>query len=128
MIVTVKGKVFTGFSEGKKFTELPWVKRRVKEKLGFTPYAGTLNIILPPDLQISKLLNEFKGWEIPPENGYFPGYFHKALINGEIHGAVVRPSIPRYPRDVVEILAPICLRERFNLKDGDEVEVKIWLE
>ena len=44
--IVFKGSVFSGNGEGRKFIELPWVKRQIQEKLGFTPYLGTLNIRL----------------------------------------------------------------------------------
>ncbi len=44
--IVFKGTVFSGKGEGRKFIELPWVKRQIEEKLGFTPYSGTLNIRL----------------------------------------------------------------------------------
>jgi len=128
MIITVKGRVFKGPGDGKKFTELPWVKRQFKEKLGFEPYSGTLNLSLHPNTEALSLLNRFKGWRIQPEKGYFPGRFYKALIMQNVHGAVVRPEVPGYPDNILEVVAPICLREKFHLKAGDEVEVKIWLE
>jgi len=128
MIATVKGKVFTGLNEGRRFTELPWVRKIVKEKLGFEPYPGTMNLTLPSDAQIGTLLKKFKGWKIPPEKGYFPGRLYKALIMGKVAGGVVRPEVPSYPENVLEVIAPTCLREEFHLKDGDEVKVKIWLK
>lgn len=128
MIVTIKGKVFTGLSEGRRFTELPWVRRQVKEELGFEPLPGTLNLSLSSDTEISILLSRFEGREILPEKGYFSGRLYRASIMGKVLGAVVRPDVPGYPEDVVEIVAPVCLREEFHLRDGDEVEVEIWLE
>lgn len=128
MITTIKGKVFTGLSEGKRFTELPWVRRRLKEQLGFEPHPGTLNLSLSSDTEIGMLLSRFKGGEIPSEKGYFPGRFYRASIMRRVPGAVIRPEVPGYPGDVVEIVAPVCLRDELHLRDGDEVEVKIWLE
>ena len=40
------GRVFTGQGEGKKYVSLSWVKHQIKEKLGFDPYPGTLNLRL----------------------------------------------------------------------------------
>lgn len=128
MIITVKGNVCTGLSEGKRFTELPWVRKQIEEKIGFEPHLGTLNLSLSSDMKIGKLLNGFKGWKIIPEKGYLPGRLYKALVKGKIAAAVVRPEVPSYREDVIEIVAPSCLREEFDLADGDEVEVKIWLE
>jgi len=128
MIITIKGKVFTGLSEGRKFTELPWVRRQVKEQLGFEPHPGTLNLSLSSDTEIGILLSRFEGQEILPEKGYFAGRLYRASIMGRVSGAVIRPDVPGYREDVVEIVAPVCLREELHLRDGDEVEVKIWLE
>jgi len=128
VIITVKGRVFKGLGHGEKFTELPWAKRQIKGKLGFEPYPGTLNLSLPPNIEAIKLLNMFRGWKIQPEKGYFPGRFYKAFIMQKVYGAVVRPEAPEYPDHIIELVAPICLREKFDLKDGDEVEVKIWLK
>ena len=128
MIITIKGKVFTGLSEGRKFTELPWVRRQVKEQLGFEPHPGTLNLSLSSDTEIGILLSRFEGREILPEKDYFAGRLYRASIMGRVSGAVIRPDVPGYREDVVEIVAPVCLREELHLRDGDEVEVKIWLE
>ncbi len=128
MQVTVRGKVTTGSGEGKKFTQLAWVKQKVKEKLGFEPYPGTLNLSLPPDAEAIRLLDAFRGWKIESKNGCLPGRFYKALIMDRIHGAVVRPEVPCYPRSTLEIVAPVNLREELHLEDGDELKVRIWLE
>jgi len=128
MIINVKGRVTRGLGEGKKFTQLPWVKRLIQEKIGFEPYPGTLNLRLSSDAQIFTLLEKFSGIRISPREGFASGRIYKALIAGEVHGAVVRPEVPNYPEDVLEILASVNLREEFNLRDGDEVEIKIWLE
>lgn len=128
MIITVKGKVFTGLNEGKRFIKLPWVRRQIEGQLGFEPHLGTLNLSLPSNTQMDNLLEKFRGREILPEKGYFPGRLYKALVMRKVCGAVIRPEVPGYPDDVIEIVAPTCLREELHLRDGDMVEVKIWLE
>jgi len=128
MIITVKGEVFTGLSEGKRFIKLPWVRRQIEGQLGFEPHPGTLNLSVSSDIRMGNLLEKFKGRGILPEKGYFLGRLYKALIVGRVPGAVIRPEVPGYPENVIEIVAPICLREELHLRDGDLVEVKIWLE
>jgi riboflavin kinase len=128
MDITVKGKVFAGKGEGKKFLRLCWVRTQINEKLGFEPYLGTLNLYLSNEARAINLLNKFKGLEITPEKGYWSGRLYKALINGKVHGAVVRPEVPYYSSQILEVIAPVFLREKLSLKDGDEVEVKILLE
>ena len=119
------GKVFSGKGEGKKFIGLPWVKSQIKEKLCFSPYAGTLNIRLNLESTGKKILlgNEGAIW-IEPQTGYCPGVMFKAQI-ADLGVAVVVPKIPNYPSDVLEVIAPVCLREQLKLVDGYEVAVSV---
>jgi riboflavin kinase len=126
--VYIRGKVFSGIGKGAKFTELPWVKRQIKEKLGFTPRPGTLNIKLSKDeVKIKNLLAEAKAIDISPAEGYCRGKCFKACLMNALECAIVLPEVEGYPEDVIEIIAPVNLREKLKLKDGDIVEVKIKL-
>ena len=123
----VKGRVFSGKSEAARFTELPWVKRQITEELGFTPYSGTLNVKLTEDcLKLRSLLKRVKVIEITPATSFCRGRCFKAyLMDAEC--AIVIPEIANYPSDVIEVIAPMNLREKFQLQDGDTVEIKISL-
>lgn len=119
------GKVFSGLGEGKKFIGLPWVKRQIEEKLGFSPYAGTLNIRLTDEAIRKKiLLQKAKGMVVEPQMGYCPGTLFNACI-GTLECAVVIPQVPNYPNDVLEVIAPIRLREKLKLADDSLVEVTV---
>lgn len=129
--ITVKGRVFRGKGEGGWFISLSWVKKQFKEKLGFNPYPGTLNLRLPGKAEIrnlKRMVNLFRGIEIGSAEEICRGRCFKALIMEKVNGAVVIPNIPNYPTDVLEVVAGLCLRDRFNLRDGDEVELTVWLE
>ncbi len=128
VIITLKGKVFSGVGEGRMFTDLSWAKKQFQDKMGFQPRSGTLNIRLSGGIEKMKLLKSFKGVEIEPPEGFFGGRCFKALIMGEVNGAVVIPDVSRYPSNVLEVIAPINLREKFNLNDGDEIDLEVWLE
>ena len=123
--LNLNGKVFTGKGEGKKFVTLPWVERQIREKLGFTPYAGTLNIRLSREgLQQKKLLAKAERLDIIPEKGYCRGSLIKAKITGLDCGIII-PQVPAYPPDVIEVVAPVFLRQRLHLSDGSEVGVSV---
>ncbi len=125
--IALYGTVFSGSGEGKKFVALPWVKRRIEEKLGFTPYLGTLNIRLTKDGVLQKdKLEDAEKFEIKPEAGYCTGTLIKARIGGLVCG-VVSPEVPGYPKDELEVVAPWNLRERLKLADGSEVGVTVTL-
>ncbi|MEM4733089.1 MAG: DUF120 domain-containing protein [Candidatus Bathyarchaeia archaeon] len=123
--IELSGTVFSSRGEGKKFLTLPWVKLQIKQKLGFTPYAGTLNLrLFENSVQHKELLGKVGSIKILPVEGYCSGKLFEAFI-GKLHCAIVIPEVPGYPRDVLEIIAPFNLREALKLKDGDEVAVTV---
>lgn len=126
--ITLKGVVFSGGGTGSLFVNLPWARRQFKEKLEFNPYPGTLNLRLPPGADVTELRDKKKGIEIESPEGFSKGRCFKALVMKKVRGAVVVPDVPCYPTDLLEILAPINLREALGLKDGMEVGVTVWLE
>jgi riboflavin kinase len=125
--IELNGKVFSSRGEGKKFLELPWVKRQIKQKLGFTPYPGTLNVRLSEEsVKRKKLLEKARSIKVCPADGYCSGTLIKAFI-GNSECAIVVPEVTGYPKGVLEIIAPINLRETLQLEDGGEVTVTVTL-
>ncbi|MEM3730726.1 MAG: DUF120 domain-containing protein [Candidatus Bathyarchaeia archaeon] len=127
--LTLKGKVFSGKGEGKEFITLPWVRKQFAEKIGFIPYPGTLNIRLMNNrISPKELPKHVEAVEISPAKGFCRGKCIPAYFSGSLKCVIVIPEVENYPSDVVEIAAPVNLREIFKLKDGDVVEVKLFLE
>jgi riboflavin kinase len=119
------GTVFSGEGKGKKFVELPWFKRQVEEKLGFSPYLGTLNLrLLGKEIEKRNLLETTEGVVVKPQAGYYSGLLFKASID-ELECAVVIPIMPNYPRDVLEVIAPVYLRGSLKLADGSLLSVSV---
>ena len=125
----IKGTVFSGKGEGARFIELPWVKKQITEKLGFTPYRGTLNIELTKEeFEKRALLEKAESIEISPVKGFSRGRCFKANLMDKLECAIVIPEIPDYPENVIEVIAPTNLREKLQLREGDSVEIKILME
>jgi riboflavin kinase len=123
--IVFEGTVFSGSGEGKRFVSLPWVKTQVEQKLGFTPYDGTLNIRLTKQsIQNKHLLESTKGVAVTPQAGYFPGVLFEAVIKG-LKCAIVIPKTPNYPLDVLEVIADVCLRQKLCLADGSKAKVTV---
>ena len=123
--ITFKGTVFSSNSEGRNFISLPWVKRQIQEKLGFTPYSGTLNIRLTKEsVRQKKLLKKAEKFEVCPEKGYCTGTLIEAHMEG-LKCGIVLPQVPNYPKDVLEVISAWNLRERFKIEDGSEVCVTV---
>ena len=121
--IKFSGKVLSGKGDGKKFLELQWVKRQTNAALVFTPYAGTLNIRLSDEsVARRKLLEKAASITVYPADGYCSGKLFKASI-GMLECAIIIPEVAGYPQDVLEIIAPVNLREKLQLADGDEITV-----
>ena len=115
--------VISGEGDGKKFMELPWVKRQITEKLDFTPYPGTLNLKLTKKgTKQRKLLEKATSEKILPAEGYREGLLFKAFI-GIVQCAIVVPQVAGYPHDLLEVISSSYLREALQLEDGCEVTV-----
>jgi riboflavin kinase len=123
--VKLSGTVFSGGGEGKKFLALPWVTQQIKEKLGFTPYPGTLNVKLSAEsMKHRNLLEKAHSIKVCPAEGYCKGLLIEAFI-GNLECAIVVPDVAGYPKNVLEIIAAVNLREVLQLEDGSEVTVTV---
>ena len=129
--VELEGFVFTGLGEGAYYLQIPYYARKFEEKLGFKPYPGTLNIRLTGRDQVLRRLIVEKAADIEIESfsderrSYGGAKCIRALMNGEEEVAIIFAERTHYPKEVVEVIAPICLRERFKLRDGDKVTLKV---
>lgn len=123
-----RGRVFSGIGDGRYYMRV--YRRILREKLGFTPFLGTLNLKVSTneDLRMVQELRMRPAIEIREfsagDRRFGSGRCTHVLVNGTIKGAVVFPQRTHYGPDVVEVIAPVNLREALGLKDGDEVIVE----
>jgi len=129
--IILKGKVISGLGEGRYYTEQDGYIDQFKQKLGFVPYPGTLNVEIEY-VERNKLrllknskaidINEFK-----TRNRTFGSVrCFRAKINGS-DGAIVIPLRTHYS-SVLEFISHDYLRGKLNLKDGDEVKIVIYFD
>ncbi len=129
--ITIKGRVFSGVGEGRYYVSLDGYRRQFIEKLGFDPFPGTLNLKIPKEqLYFRRKLDEEDGILIEgfstPDRTFGEVKAFKCKIEG-IEGAIVMPKRTHYPEDVLEVIAPVKLRDVLKLEDGDYVEVEVIL-
>jgi riboflavin kinase, archaea type len=123
--IAFEGTVFSGEGRGKKYVALPWFKGQVEEKLGFSPYLGTLNLRLTgKNAEKRSLLETADGMVVKPQAGYYSGILFRGTIDA-LECAVVIPIMPNYPNYLLEVIAPVYLREKLKLVDGSLVEVSV---
>lgn len=129
MLMILEGTLCRGLGEGARFTRLDWVEREFRDKLGYAPHPGTLNLSLAGDAWASArermLLAE--GIPIEPPGGFCAAKCFSVLIEGCIEGAAILPDVDGYPADKLEIVAPVAVRQALQLRDGDLVTLRLHL-
>jgi riboflavin kinase len=128
MEIVIVGRVVLGRGEGKKFIALGWVKKQIQEKIGFTPFEGTLNLTLEPRFRdiYQSFVRPRKGIPIEPITSQFSsGKCFKVIINEQIRGAIVIPLLSTYPSHQIEVISPVNLRSYLRLADGHTVTLNI---
>ncbi|HEC56608.1 MAG TPA: DUF120 domain-containing protein [Candidatus Syntrophoarchaeum butanivorans] len=125
------GTVMTGLGEGKYYITQDGYMKQFTEKLGFKPFPGTLNLNLTKEsVTLRKKLDNHKGILISgfkANNRTFGGGRSFLSEIEDIKSAVIIPDRTHYPPDVIEILAPVNLREALRVDDGDEVRIKVFI-
>lgn len=129
--IRLVGRVVSGLGEGAFYISLNGYRKAIEQRLGFTAYPGTLNVKLDPQyLPYRRYLDELPGVMVPGfSNGlrtYGSVKAFKARVNG-VEGAVVMPERTHHPTDTVEVIAPVRLRDVLGVKDGDIVEIEVYL-
>lgn len=129
--VTLEGTLFSGLGEGAYYVTKEGYRKQFMEKLGFDPYPGTLNLKLTTEYDV-KTMSELEAYPAIEIQGFkdesrtFGAVkCYAATINNKVKGAVVYALRSHYNTSVLEIIAPVFLRGRLKLKDGNKVKVEI---
>lgn len=132
--VALAGIVSSGMGEGRHYISLPGYMRQFVEKLGYEPFAGTLNLdLVDESVRKRARMSSFEpitieGWE-DDERTYGPAYCYPASVvggDGEYQPAhVITPERTHHGTDQLEVIAPEKLRDVLDLADGDEVTVHV---
>lgn len=129
--VLFKGKVVSGLGEGRYYTEQSEYVEQFKEKLGFIPFPGTLNVEIEyVERNKLRLLKDHRAInidEFKTKNRTFGGVrCFRANING-LDGAIVLPLRSHYS-NILEFISKDFLRDNLDIKDGDGVKIEIYFD
>jgi CTP-dependent riboflavin kinase len=115
-----------GLGEAPEFTQLAWVVDQCREKLGFAPFPGTVNLEV--------LTEDFEAWQelkarpgailVPPNPAFCDALCHPVSIAGRISGSTIEPHVQGYPPEKLELLAPCPVVETLGLTIGQEVSIE----
>jgi riboflavin kinase len=134
--IDFEGTVVSGMGEGAYYMSLEGYRKQFKDKLGFEPYPGTLNVKLIDQI----FMNARR------EIGRYPSFFingfsdnlrtygwvkcYKANINkGAVNNAAALVlERTHYDDSMLEIIAPICLKEAIGIQNGDRISIKVQID
>jgi riboflavin kinase len=133
--IDFEGSVVSGMGEGAYYMSLEGYRRQFKDKLGYEPYPGTLNVRLVDQLYMNARR----------ELGRHPSIFvdgfsdstrtygwvkcYRAIIN---NGAVDNAAVlvlerTHYDDSMLEVIAPVSIKQAAGIKNGDRIKVQVQL-
>jgi len=127
--IVIEGSIVTGLGEGAYYVEV--YSSKLKAALGFKPHLGTLNVKITDD-ESRKAISRMKN--TPPL--VLTGFTHKGRtfgdvicyrikINRKIEGAVVIAQRTHHSEEILEIVAPVNIRDSLGLGDDDRVTLTV---
>jgi CTP-dependent riboflavin kinase len=123
----ITGKIVKGIGESASFLSIPWVSRQMREKLGFQPYEGTLNVSVE-DPGIQRALRAHEGDRLCSEAaGFCDAFIFRGMIEDKYQCGIVLPLVPNYDECLIEILAPVHLKDSLGLSDGDTITLELYM-
>jgi riboflavin kinase len=124
----IEGTVTKGAGEGRYYLAMEAYRKSMKEKLGFEPYPGTLNIEMDADWERGQLLQlepiVIKGFK-DKKRSYGDLFAYKCRLESHECALIVPLRTHHGPR-TLEIVCPFNIRKKLGKKDGDKVKVIIW--
>ena len=132
--INFEGNVVSGMGEGAYYVALDGYRRQFKEKLGYEPYPGTLNIRLVDQV----FMNARRELGMHPSifiTGFSDGMrtygwvkCYRAIINQSIdNAAVLVLERTHYDDNMLEVISPVSIKQTAGIKNGDRVKVQVML-
>jgi riboflavin kinase len=136
--ILIVGVVREGMHEGGYYVSIKGYYDQFKNKLGFEPFKGTLNLLLS-DTSISILREKLdsiapiiiEGFQ-DQNREYGPVKCYNVFIsrlddrNLRRKAAILDIQRTHHDKNTIEILAKPYLRDLFNLKDGDKLIIEFY--
>jgi len=135
--ILIVGEVSEGMHEGGYYVSIKGYFNQFKDKLGFEPYKGTLNLKLSDtDIAILRekldnivpiVIDGFKDQnrEYGPVRCYDVVVTRLDDMAKRRKAAILDIQRTHHEKNVIEILAKPFLRDYFNLKDGDKLIIEV---
>ena len=132
--LTLRGTVTGGMGEGRHYITLPGYAEQFRDRLGYEPFPGTLNIDLTEESVRRR--GEMAGidavpieaWEDEDRTYGAASCYAVTLTAGDERYETVHAIVPdrtHHDDDQLELIAPDRLRDALSLDDGDDVGIRV---
>lgn len=121
---TVRGRLVSGMGEGAYYMALPGYTSQFRERIGYVPFPGTLNVKLDsPAAGLDSggaLIDGFSDGQ----RTYGPVRCLPARANG-IRAHVIRPERTHHDESILELISELDIRRTAGISDGSPVAVTL---
>lgn len=127
------GKVVSGMGEGAYYVSLGGYRSQFVEKLGYEPFAGTLNLKLlnQSSIRMRSLIDNYpskfvRGFSDSTRSYGWVKCYPAILNEGALdRAAVIILERTHYDNSMLEVIAPVCIKDSLGIKNGDVVNVLV---
>jgi len=127
--IVIRGHVVTGLGEGAYYVDV--YSSKLQSALGFKPHLGTLNVKIV-DEESRKAISRMKN----TTPLVLSGFSHKGRtfgdvicyrvkMNKKIEAAIVIAQRTHHSDEILEVVAPMYIRDALKLSDDDEVTLVV---
>ncbi len=133
--IELEGTVTGGMGEGRHYISLAGYKRQFRDRLGYEPFPGTLNVALREDSVRRRSAVDaleaipIDGWECE-DRTYGPAVCYPATVEtpaGDRYerAHTIAPKRTHHDDDQLELIAPDKLRDVLDLADDDHLTITV---
>jgi len=128
--LVLEGELFSGLGEGAYYIHQSGYRKQFIKKLGYDPFPGTLNIRLDKRFLRERSLLDMMPFVLADgfsdgKRSYGPVRCIPVSVNGVARANIITALRSHYGEEILEIIAPMNLREKLGLKDGDTIRVRV---
>ena len=129
--VELKGTIVSGMGEGAYYMSRKGYTKQFKEKIGYIPFPGTLNISLTKNEYI-EAVGQFDALDGVLIKGFSDGKrtygwvkCFKAKLNKSTDCELIRLERTVHDKTIIELISKTNLRKSAKLSDGSKVTIRI---
>ena len=133
--VELTGTVTAGMGDGKHYISLSGYQTQFSNRLGYTPYPGTLNVrLIEESVRKRPALSAIDaipidGWE-DDDRTFGPAHCYPAMLTNQSserydEAHVIIPERTHHDETKIELIAPDRLRDSLHLADDDQLTITV---